>query len=283
MQRWFGTLLLAVALVGAAPAHAKKKKKGKDDGIQITGIEAFDSVFGDVASIDKRLTNASKVLSSAKKELNTALGLKDGTPLKKAITELKGRADGKVGLAMKGKVPTLEATDAVPTDVQTGIDAVNQMNSDLVTSIEDLVQVTKDVQSIVKKSKSFPNDIKKEFAGTSILDKIFKMPKAAKATMHNLGITKELPGKTDKVLGRMQDIEKTVRGEFVPLKDGGGAPKRGGPGGDGGLGWNPGDKGDGGKGGKGGIGAPGGGTGGKKGGKKGGDGGGKGGFGPGDE
>jgi len=239
MKRWIGTLMLAMTLVGAGPALAKKKGKGKDDGIQMTGVEAFDDVFRDVRSIDRRLSNASDVLSNAKGELTTALGLKKGTPLKKAIGELNERADGKVGLAMKGKVPTLEATDAVPTDVQTGIDAVNQMNSDIITSIEDLVQVGKDLDSIMKKSKKFPNQIQKEFEGEGLFDKIFKMPKAAKTTMHNLGVTKELPGKTERVLSRMQDIEQTVRKEFVPVDKGkGGGVGRGGD--DGGIGWNPG-------------------------------------------
>lgn len=237
MNRTLGTVLLAMALMGAAPAHAKKDKK-KDKGIQETGIEAFDKVFSDVGSIDARLSNASKVLSSAKKELNTTLGLKKGTPLSDAIKELNTRADGKIGLAMNGKVPKLEPTDAVPTDVQTGIDSVNQMNTDIVTAIADLTQASKDVSSLVKQTKTFPKEIKNEFEGEGLLDKIFKMPKAAKATGHNLGITKELPKKTESVLGRMQDIEQTVRSEFVPLDSGNGpgrgadtvGPGRGGPG-----------------------------------------------------
>jgi len=242
MRRWIGTMMLAVALTAPGPALAKKKGKGKNNGIQITGIESFDDVFADVKSMDKRLTSANKLLGNAKKELNTALGLKEGTPLKDGIAELRTRADGKIGLGMKGKIPTLEATDAVPTDVQTGIDAVNQLNSDLVTSIEDLLQVSKDIQSVVKKSKAFPSQVSKEFDG-GLLEKIFKMPKAAKATVHNLGITKELPGKTKKVLTRMQDIEKTVRGEFKPLlpgKDKKGGDARSPLGGkDGGMGWSP--------------------------------------------
>jgi hypothetical protein len=227
MKRWLGSLALALALVSAAPAHAKKDKKSK--GIQETGIESFDALFADVASIDKRLTNANKVLGSAKKELNTTLGLKKGTPLSDAIKELNARADGKIGLAMNGKIPTLEPTDAVPTDVQTGIASVNQLNSDIVTSIEDLTQVGKELDAIIKKSKSFPDDIRKEFADDSLLDKIFKMPKAAKATGHNLGITKDLPGKTEKVLAKYQDLEKTVRNEFKPVERGGGGAGGGRP------------------------------------------------------
>lgn len=225
MNRRFGALMLAMALT-TAPAHAKKDKD-KEKGIQETGIEAFDAVFSDVAAIDARLTNANKVLSSAKKELQTTLGLKKGTPLSDAIKELNARADGKIGLAMNGKVPTLEPTDAVPTDVQTGIASVNQMNSDIVTSIADLTQVAKEVDSIIKKTKTFPNDIKKEFADDSLLDKIFKMPKAVKATTNNLGVTKDLAPKTDKVLTRMQEIEQTVRTEFVPLDKGNGGPGKG--------------------------------------------------------
>src|SRR5688500_8173850 len=86
----------------------KKTKKDKDEGILMTGITAFDSVFVRVGEIDKRLAASEAHLRTGKSDLNTALELKRGTPISTGIAELQERAQGKVSLAMNNQaVPKL--------------------------------------------------------------------------------------------------------------------------------------------------------------------------------
>src|SRR5688500_12959128 len=98
-------VILAVLLLAASPAMAKDKAKGKgkgkeDEGIQLTGIEAFDDVFQRVGEIDKRLTKAEAQLRDGKNSLNEALDLKKGTPLADGLNELKNRAGNKLELSL---------------------------------------------------------------------------------------------------------------------------------------------------------------------------------------
>jgi hypothetical protein len=215
MTRWH-VPLLALGLAFATPALAKK---GDDDeGIIKTGIVSFDRVFNDVASIDRRLSNAQAMLGDARVNLNTALGLKEGTPLKKGFAELKERADGKVDLVMKGAIPTLEAKEAVPSDVTKGIDAVNGFTGNLVASLNDLAAVPGDARNLVQKTKTFPASLQKELQGGNLIDQLVAGPKVAKALTHNLGVTKALPTKADRVVGRMNSLQTTVVSEFTPAK-----------------------------------------------------------------
>src|SRR5687767_8625177 len=75
-------VVMLVLSVAAADASAKddKKKKEKATGIEETGIEAFDKVFNRVGEIDALLADAESQLRSGKRNLNTALELKKGTP-----------------------------------------------------------------------------------------------------------------------------------------------------------------------------------------------------------
>lgn len=229
MTRWLTRTLapaLALTLAFAPAAHAKKKDDKPEEGIWEVGIQTFDRVFSDVAAIDRKLTNAQTMLSDAKTQLNTALGIKNNTPIRKGLAELQERAGGKVSLAMTGKIPTLKANEAVPSDVQKGIDAVNGLSSNLVGSIEALASTPADVKALIAKSKTFPADLQKELKEGSIVDKIVAGPKAVKAVSHNMKVTKDLAPKSERVVSRMNAIQSTLTTEFVPKKSPAAAPKK---------------------------------------------------------
>ena len=214
MTRWH-IPFFALALLAAPVAHAKKEK---DEGIMEVGIVTFDRVFADVAKIDTKLTNTQAWLATARTNLNTSMGLKEGTTIRNGIAELKARAGDKVALVTKGNVPTLEAKEAVPTDVQKGIDAVNSLSTNLTKSIAELASIPADARALVTKTKTFPADLQKELKEGSLIDKLVAGPKAVKATTHNLGVTKELVPKSDRVVKRMNDINGVLVSEFAPGK-----------------------------------------------------------------
>ncbi len=217
--------LLAFTLVAPGSAFAKKgKKKKSDDGIWEVGVASIDDFFSDVDSIDRSLDKANRLLDGARTDLNSALGLNKKTTIPKALAELDARADGKLKLVMKGKVPTLAASDAVPTDVTAGIDAVNGFTNKMHRSITALADAPAAAASLAKKSKALPEQTREELEG-NLLASLFKAPKALKAVNHNVGITRKLPSKTDKTVTRLDRINRSVIDEFggaMPGKSKGG-------------------------------------------------------------
>lgn len=221
--RRVAVVLLAGALV-ASPAWAgKKDAKGKgkgkdDDGILLTGIEAFDDVFVRVGEIDARLTSAESQLRVAKKNLNTALDLKKGTPLADGLAELADRAEGQLTLAIgEQKIPKLQATDAVPSNVQSAVDAVNLLTTNLTTSIADLQALGPEIDGLVKATRTMPTKLKEEFSDSAgLLEKLFELPKTTKALSRDISITTGLPDRTANLTGRMTDLLGVVHTEFAP-------------------------------------------------------------------
>lgn len=271
LQLLFSVLLLASAL-GASDAFAKDKAKGKgkgkgeDVGIQMTGIEAFDSVFKKVGQIDRKLVQSENQLRTGKNNLNAALDLKKGTPLSDGLAELKRRAGNKVELAAgNGAVPKLAVKDAVPSNVANAVNAVNSMTENFAASITELTGLAPEIDQLVKQTGKMPSRLKSEFAKDSnIIERIFKLPKTAKALTNDIKITSGLPDRTTSLTNRMTEVLDVVYSEFGgqgrrPGAGGGGnggggtagGGKGGGNAGKGGGGKGGGGKGGGGKGGRG--------------------------------
>jgi hypothetical protein len=221
-----GALVLVIGAGDAVAAgggkHDRDGKKGrKQDGIELTGIQSFDRVFTRVGEIDRLLSNAEAELRTGKRNLNTALELKKGTPLSDGIAELQDRAGGKLGLAMDGRIPKLETTDAVPSNVQSAVDAVNGLTGNLTTSIADMQSLAPEIERLVKDAQKLPTRLKDEFTrtnGAGLVDMLFKLPKTSKALAHDIEITAGLADRTSSLTSRMTDILGVLQHEF-PLVD----------------------------------------------------------------
>jgi hypothetical protein len=213
------------ALSLSVQAFAKDSKddhgKGKKDAqqhIQKTGIEVFDSVFSQVDDIDHTLSSIEGQLRDGKNNLNSALALQKGTPLADGLAELKNRAGNKVSLAMdKGTVPKLEANDALPSNVRNAVDAVNQMTSNFGVSIDQLTGLAPDMEKLVKQTGKMPGRLVEEFkkgGNGGLFDRLFKLPKIAKALKGDLAVTAGLPDRAQGIQDRMNDIMGTVESSF---------------------------------------------------------------------
>jgi len=219
---------IVVSLSLSVQAMAKDKDKDKDDHgdkgkgsethVQMTGIDAFDSVFKQVDGIDHTLSSIEGQLRDSKNNLNTALALKKGTSVADGLTELKSRAGNKVSLAMdKGTIPKLEANDALPSNVKNAVDAVNQMTSNFGLSIDQLTGLQPDMEKLVKQTGKMPGRLIDEFkkgGNSGLLDRLFKLPKVAKALKGDLAVTAGLPDRAQGIQDRMNDILGTVEGSF---------------------------------------------------------------------
>jgi len=228
MFKRLATMALAITLgtLLIADAHAGKKDKNKGKAeaptIEMTGLKSFDKVFTEFQDIDTKIGNAEKAMKVAKRKLNEALELEKGTPLKDGIADLKTKADGKVKVAMKGKQPTLEASDAVPENVSNAIEAVNDMTEQLTVSIEELASVPEDLKRLSEASADFPSSLKDELSKSGA--KLTEAPKILKTLKGNVAATTQLPERSGKVATRAGNMVKMVADTFP----GGDAPAEGG-------------------------------------------------------
>ncbi len=218
---------IALSLVPMNDALAKKDKKSKGkevpENIELTGLKSFDNVFGEIADIDARLDKAEKALRTAKRDLNTALALEKGTPLKDAIADLQKKSEGKVKVALKGKQPQLEASDAVPQNITDALTAVNGLTAALVVSVEELASIPGEVKSLQKKTLKFPEKLKSEVLDNPTMS-IKDIPKTLKVLKGNTVVTAGLPQRSTKVSGRAVSLLEVVAGGFPAgaAADGGG-------------------------------------------------------------
>jgi len=203
-----------------AKKKGKKGKKGKNNGdIMLTGFKSIDKVFRQVSDIDARIDGAETALSSAKRNLNVALQLEKGTPLKDAIADLRVKGGDNLRVVMKGKTPQLTVSSMAPTNITTAATAVNDMSSALITSIEDLAGVPKEIKQLTKAVENLPNKAKKEFQGDPI-GALFKAPKLIKSIKGNAEITASLPKRSVDVSKRASSMVSLVGTSFVPGEGG---------------------------------------------------------------
>ncbi len=207
----------SVALAAPQGSSKGKPKEKADSGIELTGIESFDSVFARVGEIDARLASAEAELRTGKRNLNGALELKKGTPLADGLAELQARAGNKLELTVTNRaVPKLSATDAVPTNVQQAVDAVNRLTENMTTSLTDLRSLQPEIEGLVSEVGDMPARLTQEFSGgsASLFEQLFALPKTSKALKHDIDVTLGLADRTTALTSRMTDLLGVVNTEF---------------------------------------------------------------------
>ncbi len=225
-SKWFLVVAVLLLVLGApgdalAKKKGKKGKKGKNDlpDVELVGLDSLDDVFKQLRKLDKKVSSAEKEVNKSQRNLNTALGIKNDTPVKKGLAQLQKRAEGKVSIATNGNVPKLEATDAVPKNVADAIDAVNTMATSFTTALSDLGDAVKESEQLGKKVSKMPASVKDEFMKDSggFFNLLFKLPKTVKAVNGNLKVALSLPGRTTAVVGKMTNIVGSITSTFSPL------------------------------------------------------------------
>ncbi len=213
MMVWCG---LWAGLCAMGPANTAWAKKGASQEVELTDIKSFDKVFRSAREIDRKVTSAEKEVDRSQKNLNKALGIKNDEPIGKALAQLNRRADRKISVVMDGSVPKLKATDAVPKNVEEGIDAVNKMTRGFVGSIADLSGAAEESKTLKKRAQAMPGNLKDEMKkdGAGWLDLIFKLPKTAKTLTHNTAVIASLPGRSTRVVKEMTEVVSAVKSEF---------------------------------------------------------------------
>ncbi len=191
--------------------QADSEEEEDEDSIQETGIESFDAVFAQVDEIDKKIKKARRKRRKGRTGVTTALDIKKSATLADAMAELKTRAEGKVEVTMKGNTPELSASDAVPEDVQTAIDATNEAVANYKDVIKTIKTIPKDCQELIAQTKEFPKQFKDEVKNLD-LDGFKEKLAMAKTVKNNVKITAGIP---DRAKSLVQDLKD----DFVTIKD----------------------------------------------------------------
>lgn len=202
--------LSTLAAPGTAEAKKKKKKK-KAAHVQLTGVKSLDKTFKPLKKLDSHITKAQKARRKGAAAINDALGLKQGTSLNQAMRHLQSQAKGKVKVKMEGGTPQLKPSDALPTHIAKGIEAVNVLLKSEVTAIKELAQAPAEAQKLVKQAKALPTQLKSELASN---------PLEAVTILRNLGVVKDnikvavgLPKRATKVTKNLnKDLKLIVTG-----------------------------------------------------------------------
>lgn len=211
--------LFAVAFA-AAPADAfaggkkgKKKngRKGVPSEIVNVGVQPIDVFFKDVKDIDHRVDRAQGARRDGRNNINTALGLKKGTPLADAVKEIQALSGGNLQVAMTSGLPMLASATAVPSNVAGAIEAVNAATAGYASAISDLAGVPKRTANLVKKAQKLPAQLKAEYSDGFNPLEIPQMLKQTKSLKDNIKLTTALPKRTKKVIkGLNKDMDMLV-------------------------------------------------------------------------
>lgn len=236
-MRHFVTFALAllVSFTVSNSAEAKKPKKGEEvaapasDAAPATdaaapivlemttvGIADVDNVFQQAVEPLQIIRETRTAVDNVTKNLATALGLTATGSLSDALNDLKSKAEGKINVAIgEGGMPTLAASDAVPANVQAGIDAVNSS--------------VREISALVPKLASLPDQFKQIATTAAAINpqslissgvKPLEAPKMMKTIGANAKVLSSAPNEITGLLKSIDDLKSSLSSTFA----GGAAP-----------------------------------------------------------
>lgn len=163
-----GVSFLGLALVVSAPVFAGKKDKAAATTsssepmvgeIELTNVAALDGTLGKAKTIEDKMVNSYNNLTTARTNLNTALGVATDAPLATALADMKTAAADKLKFAMDGAVPSLSLADGAPDNVKAGVEATKGLVSASTTAVKDMASLATDIKALVDEAKALPGQI----------------------------------------------------------------------------------------------------------------------------
>jgi hypothetical protein len=202
---------LAVLSLVALPTVALAGKARETDDlptIVMTGIAEFDGVFGKAKGIQDKLTTEKASLKKAREDVNTALEVATDSPLETALAELVKKADHKIGVALEGRMPKLNAKDAVPDNVQKGIDAVNGLVVAADGTITTATGLKTDAVGLADEARAFPGKL------PSLVKNPLEVASKGKVLGDDVKATGALPDRLQLVIDEATKILADVQAAF---------------------------------------------------------------------
>jgi hypothetical protein len=205
------TLVLCLAVASTAPvllvtdAHAAKAEQKEVVDIEMTGIEAFDSVFRQVKGIHDTLGSVQGRLDTATNQIASAVGQPEGTSLAMSMWELRQQAQGPIEVQMKGTTPVLTVGGNGGPEVQNAVQAVNTAAMEVAKLPADLAQLPQQVMALVNACKAFPGQLNPQLLQEAGM-KPLELPKVAKTLGRNVKATVATPGRIESLVASAQGV-----------------------------------------------------------------------------
>ncbi|MEL6348769.1 MAG: hypothetical protein AAFV53_37035 [Myxococcota bacterium] len=217
MSRWLQWLMLSLtlglALGGVHDAAAKNKKKSQST-IRNVGIQSFDRVFKEARTIDRKITDGQRRRRSGRQRVTSAMNMKRKTSFSSALRELNSRAQGKVKVATGGGRPQLRAADAVPSNVQRALGAVNTAVDDYKTLLTNLVGIPGDARRMVQRAKQLDvAQLTNEMSQLSVLNLGDRLTQVRRFR-NNIQAIGQMPKKADRLIQGLRSDVKAVSSVF---------------------------------------------------------------------
>ncbi len=226
------TLTLSLAVLAATPvvtmpAYAAKSddaKQGKGElpQIEMTGITAFDSIFGQVKGIHDTLDSAQGRIDGAVSKIAVAVGQPEGASLAMSMWELKQKAGGDVQVKLEGTKPVLTVGGAGGAEAQGMINAINLAVVDVAQLPKDLAQLPQQVMQLVAACKEFPSQLNPKLLQEAGL-KPLELPKVAKILGKNVKATiatpKRIEGVVSSAKGLLTGIPQGLKATEAPTEE----------------------------------------------------------------
>ncbi len=194
------------ALAGKPPAGAKEEKIPR---ITMSGVSALDGVYGEGRDIQIKLDGEHKHIKEARENLNTALAVATDAPVRTALDSLKQAANGKLKIVLAGRVPHLQPSEAVPENVQKGVDAVNGLSDAGDKAATTAVGLKGDAARLIEACKDFPGKL------PSLVSNPMELPKVSKITADNVKAIGDFPKYIDRIATDVDNIFKDVGAVFA--------------------------------------------------------------------
>lgn len=211
------TVVLGLGLISADAEAKKKRKGGAPTHIRMTGVKSFDKVFKQARKANNKLKAAQSDLRQSKVALRSALGLSKRATYVQGLRELKRRADGKLRIWVDGGRVQLKATDAIPSDVRKGVDAVNELTRSIPSAVRNLNGVRKESTKMFKKAQRFPSNMQRELGQQGIdglWDLLFRAPKITRKTIHNVRVIGAMPKRAAQTSSELVQVSTTIKDIF---------------------------------------------------------------------
>lgn len=206
---------LAAALSLNAFAGKEKGDAPKYPVIEMTGVSQFDPSFAKGKTMHDTLQSAEDKLAVANKSLAKALAVPETTSIDDMLAELKKRAGNKIEVGLeKGRIPKIKPTDAVPSDVQAAIDALNGSMDALGGALEQVELLPAQAMALVTEVKEFPSQISPDLLKQNNLSAT-DLPKVTKKTGANLKAIEATPerikGVTDQTMNMFTKVQNGLK------------------------------------------------------------------------
>lgn len=214
------TLSVCLAVALATPllvtdAHAAKVSESKEADVpqvEMTGIEAFDSVFRQVKEIHDTLDRIQGRLDGATNAIAAAVGQPEGTSLAMSMWELKQQVQGPIDVKLQGTKPVLTVGGNGSAEAQAAIQKVNGAVVEVAQLPADLAQLPPQVMKLVEACKGFPAQLNPQLLADAGL-KPLELPKIAKVLGRNVKATAATPQ-------RIESLAATAKGVLTGIPDG---------------------------------------------------------------